>query len=119
MKIINAFYAVLLVMVFSFHFFAQKPPGDFSLREDAKPVLKENTEILIMNPEINVVEVGFRNSDEYNLGEKSAEATKSFFVRQSVKSQRISVSLEFNSDHGGDNNAHANIKLYKLSRKES
>ncbi|MEX1000240.1 MAG: hypothetical protein WD000_09855, partial [Thermodesulfobacteriota bacterium] len=72
MKIINGFYVVLFVMVFSFQSFAQKPPevplrdiffndGDFSLREDAKPVLGENAEILIMNPEINVVVVGYCN----------------------------------------------------------
>jgi len=117
MKIINAFYAVLLVMVFSFQFFAQKPPevplrdiffdeGDFILREDAKPVLRENTESLIMNPEINVVAVGFCNSHEYNLdfnlGEKRAEATKSFLISQGVESQRISLSSECNSDHGRD-----------------
>ena len=128
MKIVNVFYIVLLVMVFSFQFFAQKPSGvplrdifldedDFILREDSKPVLRENTEFLIMNPEINVVVVGFRNSDEYILGEKSAEATKSFFVSQGVKSHRISLSSEFNSDHGGDNIAPSNNKLYILSRK--
>ena len=66
MKIINAFYVVLLVMVFSFQSFAQKPlevplrdiffdEGDFILREDAKPILRDNAEFLIMNPDINVV----------------------------------------------------------------
>ena len=112
MKIINAFYVVLLVMVFSFQSFAQKPPevplrdiffddGDFILREDAKPVLKENAEFLIMNPEINVVAVGFCNSDEYssnyNLGEKRAETTKKFLIDLGVGPQRISLSSKCGS----------------------
>ncbi len=118
MKIINGFYVVLLVMVFSFQSFAQKPPevplrdiffndGDFSLREDAKPVLRENAEFLIMNPEINVVVVGYCNSDEdnlsFNLGQKRAEATKTFLISQGLESQRISLSTECDSDHSGGN----------------
>jgi len=118
MKIINAYYVVIFVMVFSFQSFAQKPPeislrdiffdeGDFILREDAKPILRDNAEFLIMNPEINVVAVGFCNSHEYNLdfnlGEKRAEATKSFLISQGVESQRISLSSECDSDHSGDN----------------
>jgi len=117
MKVINAFYIVLLVVVFSFQSFAQEPPevplrdiffdqGEFILREDAKPVLKENAETLIMNPDINVVVVGFCNNNEralnYNLGKKRAEATKTFLVGQGVESERISLNSECDSDRGGD-----------------
>ncbi|MEQ9618356.1 MAG: OmpA family protein [Deltaproteobacteria bacterium] len=116
MKFISAFYIFFLVMVFSFQSFAQNQTGvplrdiffnegEFVIREDAKPVLRENAQTLITNPDYSVEVVGFCNSGEYsfnfNLGMKRAEAVRSFLVNQGIESQRISLSAV--CDHGKDN----------------
>lgn len=114
MKIINPVQVVLFLMILTFQSFAQGPSevplrdiffdeGEFVLREDAKPVLKENAEMLILNPDINVEIVGYCNRNEHaenaNLGQRSAEAVKIFLVGHGVESVRMSLESECGGDH--------------------
>lgn len=117
MRTITVLPIVVLVTAFTLQSFAQPPPvvplrdiffstGEFVLREDAKPVLKENAEILVINPDINVEIVGFCNGDEYiadhNLGRKRAQATKNFLVDLGVEPHRISLSSDCDGENGKD-----------------
>lgn len=76
--------------------------GEFRLREDAKPVLKENAEILIRNSDIHIVIEGYCNNQEYtpnsNLGRKRAESTKSYLVSLGVESHRMSLMTRCRGD---------------------
>jgi len=69
--------------------------GEFRLREDAKPVLKENAEIIISNPDIRVLIEGHCNKDEYapnsNLGQKRADSVKSYLTTLGVDPHRVNL----------------------------
>lgn len=73
-------------------FFDQR---EFRLREDAKPLLKDNAEILMQNPDISIVIWGYCNNQEYtsksNLGQKRAETTKNYLTSLGVESHRMSL----------------------------
>ncbi len=66
--------------------------------EDAKPVLAENAEVLVMNPEVDVEVVGYCNSYEgeqgYNLGLKRAESVRSFLAEQGVNYNRVRLGVD-------------------------
>lgn len=115
MRIITVLPIVVLVTAFALQSLAQQQPavplrdiffgtGEFVLREDAKPVLKANAEILIINPDINIEIVGVCNGDEYTadytLGRKRAETTKIFLVDLGVEPHRISLSTECDNENG-------------------
>jgi hypothetical protein len=117
MRTLPGFLTIVFIIAFTFQALAQRPAeaplrdiffnqGEFILREDAKPVLREDAETLVTNPDIDVEIVGYCNSDEYtlnyNLGQKRAESTKSFLIDQGINPQRISTSTECESDNGGD-----------------
>lgn len=96
--------------------------GEFALREDAKPVLAEDAEILAMNPEAEVEIVGHCNTYEgapgYNLGLKRAEAVKNFLVEQGVNLSSISIDADCGSarDEGNPPPGPAEVKAALDSR---
>lgn len=108
-------YTSLLVLAFGFTAFAQEAAeaplrdvffnrGEFTLREDAKPVLWENAEFLAMNPGVEVEIVGYCSAYESasdNLGLKRAEAVKQYLVEQGVNLNSISLSAECAGGSGG------------------
>jgi|GEM_PF-7042997 len=135
MRTLPGFLTIVLITAFTFQSLAQRPPelplkdiffdqGEFVLREDARPVLREDAETLVKNPGINVEIVGYCNSDEYalnyNLGRKRAESVKIFLVSQGVNPQRISTSAECESDnYGGDISPDlSEVRLHLESRVE-
>jgi len=71
--------------------------GESALREDAKPVLKENAWILAMNPGTEVEIIGYCNTYEGgpgdNLGLKRAESVRSFLVEHGVKYSTVSIGV--------------------------
>ena len=79
--------------------------GEFTLREDAKPVLAENAEILAMNPGTEVEIIGYCNTYEgtpvYNLGLKRAEAVRSFLIEQGVNLSSINIEADCVGGSGG------------------
>ncbi|HML96803.1 MAG TPA: OmpA family protein [Thermodesulfobacteriota bacterium] len=102
-------YVSILVLAFGFTAFAGQGAeaplmdvffdrGEFTLREDAKPVLAENAEILAMNPGTEVEIIGYCNTYEgtpvYNLGLKRAEAVRSFLIEQGVNLSDISIGAD-------------------------
>ena len=102
-------YVSVFVLAFGFAAFAQRGAveplgevffdrGEFTLREDAKPVLAEDAEILAMNPGADVEIVGYCNSYEgapgYNLGLKRAETVRSFLVEQGVNLNSVSIGAD-------------------------
>lgn len=131
MRMITGPLAVLIVAS-AFQAYAQQEPeaplrgvffdqGEFILREDAKPVLRENAEVLVTNPDINVEIAGYCNSSEqavnFDLGQRRAEAAKSFLVSQGVDSRRISVSTDCDVGNWGSfSPAVSEVKLALDSR---
>ncbi len=97
-----------LVLAFGFTAFAQETSeaplrdvffdrGEFTLREDAKPVLRENAEFLVMNPGVEVEITGYCSAYENaagNLGLKRAEAVRQYLVEQGVNLSSISVGAD-------------------------
>lgn len=101
-------YVSLLVLAFGFTAFAQEADeaplrdvffdrGEFTLREDAKPVLRQNAEFLAMNPSVEVEITGycsaFENASD-NLGLKRAEAVKQYLAEQGVNLSSISIGAD-------------------------
>lgn len=76
--------------------------GEFRLREDAKPVLKDNAQILMQNPDIHIVIEAYCNNREYttssNLGQKRAESTKNYLMALGVESNRMSLMTRCSGD---------------------
>ena len=76
--------------------------GEFRLREDAKPILKDDAEILMQNPDIHIVIEGYCNNQEYtlnpNLGQKRAESTKNYLRALGVESHRMSLMTRCGGD---------------------
>ena len=102
-------YIPIFVLAFGLASFAQQgaelplmdvffDQGESALREDAKPVLAENAEVLVMNPEVDVEVVGYCNSYEgeqgYNLGLKRAESVRSFLAEQGVNYSRVRLGVD-------------------------
>lgn len=76
--------------------------GDFRIRDDAKPVLRENAEILILYPDINIAIVGYCNKHEYNpkhnLGYKRAESSMGHLTDLGIESDRITLKTICSND---------------------
>lgn len=109
-------YVSLLVLAFGFTAFAQQGAevplrdvffnrGEYTLREDAKPVLRENAEILAMNPGVEVEIVGYCSTYEgasgSNLGLERAEAVKRYLAEQGVNLNSISMGADCDGGSGG------------------
>jgi len=66
----------------------------YEIRDDARPVLEENAEILKYNSDLRVVIEGYCDSGdtvtvEDSLGEKRAQAAKDYLVTLGIEPQRI------------------------------
>ena len=108
-------YVSLLVLAFASTAFAQQATevplrdvffdrGESTLREDAKPVLRDNAEILAMNPGVEVEIVGYCSAYESasdNLGLKRAEAVKQYLVEQGVNLSSINIEADCVGGSGG------------------
>ncbi len=87
----------------------------FKLRGDARAALKTNVEYLKKNPNVAIQIEGHcdeRGSNEYNLalGEKRANAAKSFVLKNGIKDNRVSIisyGEERPADSGHDDTAWA------------
>lgn len=68
--------------------------NSYQIREDAKPVLAQNAEIIKADPELNVIIFSYadtRGSDRYNdlLATKRSIATKRYLVKQGIDPDRL------------------------------
>lgn len=122
-------YVSIFVLAFGLTAFAQRgvgeplgevffDRGEFTLREDAKPVLAEDAEILRMNSEADVEIVGYCNVYEgasgYDLGLKRAEFVRSFLVEYGVNLK--SIGADCGGDEGNPSPGPAEVKAALDSR---
>lgn len=111
MKKLSTFFIVVFIIVstnLSYSQMPEEPPfkdiffdkGDFRLREDVKPVLKENAEVLMDNPDLHILVEGCYNKKEYaansKLGQQRAESVMTYLVELGIKSHRISLMTRCN-----------------------
>ena len=91
----------------------------YYIRPDAEPVLRENAEILIQNPDMYILIEGYadiRGTDEYNLrlAQRRADATKAFLVSLGVAPSRITTASGGETTQFG---AGTTEEAYQLNRR--
>ncbi|NIP38102.1 MAG: OmpA family protein [Candidatus Dadabacteria bacterium] len=91
----------------------------FEIREDAKPILMENAQIIKDNPDVTFLVESFadvRGTEEYNcrLAQNRADMTRQFLIDQGVEKERIiSVGRGETDIYGADKTK----EIYQLNRR--